>query len=1172
MRPHGKLPIHPLALFALFATLSCGGGGGGDGGSILQPITAASVELSASTVSVAPQGTFQLTATARSSSGGMVGGRTFSWTSAAPSIATVSSAGLVTGLADGSTSVTVTVDGHSASAAVTVRTPVASVAVTPSTASAVVGGAAVQLTATARDAAGATLTGRTITWTTSSATIATVSQTGAVTAVAPGSATITAESEGRTATAAIVVTAPDPCSTVRAIGVGQTASATLSASDCRLSDNSVVQGYSISLAAETVLEIEMTSAAVDPYLIVLDASGNVFDEDDDGGTGTSARVLRDFPAGKYFIYANTFDANSYGAYQLAVRNAPTACVQGRAVSLPIGVSASLSSTTSCRLNNHSYLDRYELSVASRATVRMDLTSSVLDPFLAVADSKGTLVAQDDDSGVGLNAHIDVTLDPGQYVVMANAQPNQTGAYRLDVAVAVDPCAVSRTITSGQTLNSTLSSADCAVGTAGPIPYTQRYLLTVATAAPLQIDMTSSAVDAYLILQNASTGAVLAQNDDVAAGSRNARILGNFAAGQYIINATTYDFNETGAFALSVTPISTTTPVAITVTPSTLTLAAGLVQQLGATVTGNSNTTVTWSSSADAIATVSSVGLVRAIAPGSASITVRPNADPSKSFVVPVTVTQSQTGTPNLDIGAMYLLQSVQQLDNSVRLVANRDAVARVFVRGSRTGIGATTVRLRVYQGATLLQTYSGSVTPNTTVDEGCCSADFLIPAAYIHTGISVLADVDPGNAVAESNETDNQFPLSGTPQDLAVTTVSDLNIRVVPVRQSRSGATGVASATILNTLRSVWPLATVNATARATLVVDYTLVASAYDEWSYLVRDVELARRTDGSTSYYYGLARITYTSGVVGLAGGIPALSAVGIDEGSSFGAAEARLTLAHEIGHAFGLRHAPCGGAAGPDPSFPFSDGRTGAYGMDIASGNVVKLPTGTDIMGYCNNQWVSVYNYRNVFDLRTKNPNGVPAAIISSAPSQVLLVTGSVSASSARIDGSFVMNAAPSKDDPAGRFVVEGTDANGRVLFTQRFTPFEVADGRSGDEGFVVAVPASAALSAKLASVSVREASGARRDTRIKAPASLTAAGGGFIVSSSRSASGKVRLQWSPVAAPMILVRNANGEVVGISRSGDFDLSQVDGTGDVELLVSDGVTSMRRFVNLSTGAIRQ
>src|SRR5206468_3170743 len=81
---------------------------------------------------------------------------------------------------------------------------VASVAVSPATASLTVGGTQ-QLIATPKDANGNPLTGRTISWTNSNSGVATVNGSGLVGASAAGSATITATSEGQSGTASISV-------------------------------------------------------------------------------------------------------------------------------------------------------------------------------------------------------------------------------------------------------------------------------------------------------------------------------------------------------------------------------------------------------------------------------------------------------------------------------------------------------------------------------------------------------------------------------------------------------------------------------------------------------------------------------------------------------------------------------------------------------------------------------------------------------------------------------------------------------------------------------------------------------------------------------------------------------------------------------------------------------
>ena len=151
-----------------------------------------------------PGQTVLLSVATNDASGNPLVGRPITFTSSAPTVATVSATGLLTGVVNGTTTITATSEGKSAQVTVTVAplAPVATVSVTP-VASTVATAGTLQLTATLRDADGVALSGRTIVWTTSAGTVATVSATGLVTVLTPGTVTITATSEGRSGTASI---------------------------------------------------------------------------------------------------------------------------------------------------------------------------------------------------------------------------------------------------------------------------------------------------------------------------------------------------------------------------------------------------------------------------------------------------------------------------------------------------------------------------------------------------------------------------------------------------------------------------------------------------------------------------------------------------------------------------------------------------------------------------------------------------------------------------------------------------------------------------------------------------------------------------------------------------------------------------------------------------------
>jgi hypothetical protein len=94
-------------------------------------------------------------------------------------------------------------------------------------------------------------------------------------------------------------------------------------------------------------------------------------------------------------------------------------------------------------------------------------------------------------------------------------------------------------------------------------------------------------------------------------------------------------------------------------------------------------------------------------------------------------------------------------------------------------------------------------------------------------------------------------------------------------------------------------------------------------------------------------------------------------------FTGADSTSTAAHEVGHAHGRNHAPCGGAQGVDASFPYSSGGIGVWGYDIFAKTFLSPTKGKDKMGYCPNTWVSDYTYSALFDRISALNGGQPSA---------------------------------------------------------------------------------------------------------------------------------------------------------------------------------------------------
>jgi parallel beta-helix repeat protein len=171
------------------------------------PVVVASVAVAPRLARLQVGSSAQLAATVQDESGQPLTDKSVVWVVLDTLVAHVSPMGDVVATNVGTTRVIATIEGKSDTATVTVDPlPVASIAVSPDAFSMDVG-ATTQLAATVRDSNGTVLTDRVVAWTTSNPDVATVSPSGEVTGVSAGSVVITATSEGKSATAAVTVSA-----------------------------------------------------------------------------------------------------------------------------------------------------------------------------------------------------------------------------------------------------------------------------------------------------------------------------------------------------------------------------------------------------------------------------------------------------------------------------------------------------------------------------------------------------------------------------------------------------------------------------------------------------------------------------------------------------------------------------------------------------------------------------------------------------------------------------------------------------------------------------------------------------------------------------------------------------------------------------------------------------
>jgi Tol biopolymer transport system component len=201
-----------LVILVALGLAACGGGDRIDPNPDPAAVPVSSVTLSVEQDAVVVLTTLQLVATPRDGAGQALTGRTITWSSSDPALATVSASGQVTALRVGAVTITAASEGKTASALLSLvplitvgrRLPTEFV------------GDTTLLRATLTDANGGVLSG-TVTWRSSDETVATVTAHGVVTGASAGHATISAAADGAMGSAELVVL-PHTSRTDREIG------------------------------------------------------------------------------------------------------------------------------------------------------------------------------------------------------------------------------------------------------------------------------------------------------------------------------------------------------------------------------------------------------------------------------------------------------------------------------------------------------------------------------------------------------------------------------------------------------------------------------------------------------------------------------------------------------------------------------------------------------------------------------------------------------------------------------------------------------------------------------------------------------------------------------------------------------------------------------------------
>jgi hypothetical protein len=305
------------------------------------------------------------------------------------------------------------------------------------------------------------------------------------------------------------------------------------------------------------------------------------------------------------------------------------------------------------------------------------------------------------------------------------------------------------------------------------------------------------------------------------------------------------------------------------------------------------------------------------------------------------------------------------------VVSGRNLLMRGFVRPS---VGYVPKRL----GARLLLTRGGTTIAyeDLGIVSGASEAgqlettfDFYVSGDEVRRDQSFAVEVfeeGPCNAAGVLGAA--RFPAEGS-SPLGVRATGSVRVVLVPIRYDGDGSGRLPDVGLEHQrdmaahLEAVFPVSGVELTVR-------DAVATRERDFGDVLNQLVQLRELDDPPSdvTYFGLVNMAATMDeychggcVAGVATfGTPAGSAaVGIGIGFRGPAQE---TFVHEIGHVHRLMHAPCGGASGADPKFPYPGAELGSWGYDARQGLLIDpASTHRDFMSYCDPAWISDYNYQ-------------------------------------------------------------------------------------------------------------------------------------------------------------------------------------------------------------------
>ncbi len=400
----------------------------------------------------------------------------------------------------------------------------------------------------------------------------------------------------------------------------------------------------------------------------------------------------------------------------------------------------------------------------------------------------------------------------------------------------------------------------------------------------------------------------------------------------------------------------------------------------------------------------------------------------------------------------YLVQAVQSLSYPVSVVAEKEALLRIFViaaRATTETLPPATATFYVDDEETYSVEIDGTSEPiPTEVDEGSLdkSLNVTIPGSAIEEGLSVVIEIDPDSTIDAEILVARRIPESGE-WDLRVEGVPGFELTAIPFLYTEDPDSSVIETVeemaddeedheLLHDTYDLLPIEEMS-------VDDHDPVEIDSDSGFAVLRRTIAIRATEGGSGYWMGLMpRFSDVGGVARR----PGTASASVTEG---------YIMAHELGHNLSLWHAPCGNPGSVDPDYPYEDGSIGAWGYDHRGDSLIDKDDVNDLMTYCRPEWVSDYHFEKVHRYRTVQEMWHGGEGHRTGPS--LLVWGARSASGElSMDPALLVEGRSLLPEARGDYTLKGLDDAQRELFSISFEMDEPADAEEGTGIFVFLLP--------------------------------------------------------------------------------------------------------------------